>query len=80
MLAYGATFVLTPRAEGMKVVVVRVRVNERGHLDSLGVMHDHALHEFHIGLRARRERGLRGRRKRLTGLAGSAGLHDSGLD
>ena len=52
-----------------------MRRNQRGHLHRLGVMHDHALHELHIGLRPRRQRGPRRRRQRLARLTRRARLH-----
>ena len=62
-------------------VAGRVRVEQRGHLEGLGVVRDHALHEPHVGLGEpdAREVGGLGGRDGPARLAGRARLHDGGL-
>ena len=65
------------RRGGRTLGVGGVRGDEGGHLDGLGVVHDHALHEVDVGVRDGWDGGagcLAGRG--LAGLAGRAGLDD----
>ena len=57
------------------------RVEQRGHLEGLGVVRDHALHEPHVGLGEpdAREVGGLGGRDGPARLAGRPRLHDGGL-
>ena len=52
---------------------------QRDHLDGLRVVHDHALHEFDVGVEGALGGGSDGRfGENFAGLARRAGLHDGG--
>jgi hypothetical protein len=54
--------------------ILRMGLDQRGHLDGLRMMHDHALHELDVCVRILRNDAGGGRRERPAGSAGCAGL------